>query len=534
MNRNSPSVGSPGRAGPETIIRSTAVGELVSQLLAAVGMIGGVVWLAFLWRAPIGIFLVISGIWLGMRSLGIGTRSRSTPLLTLALLSGTIAVMGAYLSDCPRWLTHGTASPGVFLFLLGVQLLIDLGDLWGQYSPRRGHWTQLQSRHWKSIALGAFLLLLGVYLVFIPAAASLWESFNPSKNRFDVLDDLTLAEHVRIRTTSFVVAGWFFALGATIGSYLNVVVYRLPLRKSLIFEPSSCPRCGTRIETRDNIPILGWFLLNGRCRHCLTPISARYPTVEFLTGSLFLLFYFVELISGGANLPVREPNQYAGVVWVIFYTKWDLIAYYFYHCFFLCVLWSWFLIAYDGNRVPTRSIFSMLALFLLAILFCPGLQLVPPTWGTRFGWMPSRVEGLATSITGGLAGGVLGSLVWWRLRPVDAHLPTFLLAACALTGIVLGWQAVLGTVLLSLLLMFAGRMVLPGTSLSLTARFMASLLLAAMLTLLFWRTTAVSLHRWWPGPRGDIVLGGLVFVTLLFLVETPARRNRQLALEETP
>ncbi|MCS6960141.1 MAG: prepilin peptidase [Pseudanabaenaceae cyanobacterium SKYGB_i_bin29] len=79
-----------------------------------------------------------------------------------------------------------------------------------------------------------------------------------------------------------------FILGACVGSFINVVVYRLPLGISIIYPPSRCPSCQTRLTPRDNIPILGWLILRGKCRYCGAPISWRYPTVELLVALLFL------------------------------------------------------------------------------------------------------------------------------------------------------------------------------------------------------------------------------------------------------
>ena len=77
------------------------------------------------------------------------------------------------------------------------------------------------------------------------------------------------------------------ALGAIIGSFLNVVIHRLPRGESLASPGSRCPSCGTPIAPYDNVPILSWLLLRGRCRHCGAPISPRYPTVELLTAATF-------------------------------------------------------------------------------------------------------------------------------------------------------------------------------------------------------------------------------------------------------
>jgi leader peptidase (prepilin peptidase)/N-methyltransferase len=82
-----------------------------------------------------------------------------------------------------------------------------------------------------------------------------------------------------------------FLFGSIVGSFLNVCIWRLPREESIVFPPSRCPACGAGIRPRDNLPILGWLLLRGRCRDCREPISPRYPLVELLTAVLFLLAY---------------------------------------------------------------------------------------------------------------------------------------------------------------------------------------------------------------------------------------------------
>lgn len=76
-------------------------------------------------------------------------------------------------------------------------------------------------------------------------------------------------------------------LGLIFGSFGNVVVYRVPRDESLSSPPSACPNCGTRIRAYDNIPVVSWLVLRGRCRHCGEPISPRYPLVELLMGVAF-------------------------------------------------------------------------------------------------------------------------------------------------------------------------------------------------------------------------------------------------------
>lgn len=77
-------------------------------------------------------------------------------------------------------------------------------------------------------------------------------------------------------------------IGLVVGSFVNVVAYRVPLGRSVVRPPSACPRCGSPISARDNVPVLGWLLLGGRCRQCRAKISVRYPLVEAGTSLLFL------------------------------------------------------------------------------------------------------------------------------------------------------------------------------------------------------------------------------------------------------
>ncbi|NJL02111.1 MAG: prepilin peptidase [Spirulinaceae cyanobacterium RM2_2_10] len=89
-----------------------------------------------------------------------------------------------------------------------------------------------------------------------------------------------------------------FGFGAAIGSFLNVIIYRLPQHLSFVRPPSRCPRCHTRLRPYDNIPVLGWLLLRGCCRYCRAPISPRYPVVEAATGLLFVATFWQFGVSG--------------------------------------------------------------------------------------------------------------------------------------------------------------------------------------------------------------------------------------------
>ena len=95
--------------------------------------------------------------------------------------------------------------------------------------------------------------------------------------------------HIVLATLPIVI--FVFCFGLIIGSFLNVCILRIPEGKSIVTPSSACPKCGKVIRPYDNIPVLSWLLLGGKCRACKTKISGMYPLVEFLTGLLFLGCY---------------------------------------------------------------------------------------------------------------------------------------------------------------------------------------------------------------------------------------------------
>jgi leader peptidase (prepilin peptidase)/N-methyltransferase len=99
------------------------------------------------------------------------------------------------------------------------------------------------------------------------------------------------------------------ALGAVVGSFLNVVIHRLPRRVSVVFPPSACTRCGARIRPSDNVPILSYLILRGRCRYCAAPISPRYVLVEALTAACTLLLFL--RLGTSVTLAVYLPFAWA-------------------------------------------------------------------------------------------------------------------------------------------------------------------------------------------------------------------------------
>jgi Type II secretory pathway, prepilin signal peptidase PulO and related peptidases len=83
-----------------------------------------------------------------------------------------------------------------------------------------------------------------------------------------------------------------FVFGSAVGSFLNVVIHRVPREQSIVLPNSACPKCGNAIKAYDNIPIVGWLMLGGKCRNCKEPISFRYPAVELFTGLVWVVVFW--------------------------------------------------------------------------------------------------------------------------------------------------------------------------------------------------------------------------------------------------
>ena len=211
-----------------------------------------------------------------------------------------------------------------------------------------------------------------------------------------------------METLVWAIANTFvFVFGACIGSFLNVVIYRIPAGLSLVHPPSRCPKCGHGLGKTENVPVLGWLWLKGRCRWCKTPISARYPTIEAITGIIFLL-----------------------VFWHFGYTL-ETIGY----CAFLSWLLSLSMIDLDTMTLPGSLTKSGLVLGLV-------FQLI-------IGWEKAEFSGSIGQLMFGIIGAVLG--IW--LLEIIGLVGTLILGQQAMgdgdgklmatIGAWLGWQYVL-------------------------------------------------------------------------------------------
>lgn len=341
------------------------------------------------------------------------------------------------------------------------------------------------------------------------------------------------AEVVQFRAMGLLIGAWFFFFGASVGSFLNVVVWRLPRGETLIWRPSRCPRCGAGIRALDNIPVFGWLKLRGRCRVCRTPISRRYPIVEFVTGALFLLLAILELFASGVNLPHSTARAYSRLTWFVFDPRAAMVALYAYHCLLVSILLSWSLIDHDRQRVPRGYVAFSLFLGIIAPVVAVFvarvavgeevarelpriLHPVPAVreagaWQASLGWLWLWAEPLA----GLVAGAALGELVKRASGIAGRHTPWT--AAFALIGVYLGWQAALSTALLT-----AGLLLAVSWRPKLGETWRLGWLFAALLIqLTFWRQ--LNDLSCWPGASTPPVLVA-VFVCAVAVVAWLAGR----------
>jgi prepilin signal peptidase PulO-like enzyme (type II secretory pathway) len=210
-----------------------------------------------------------------------------------------------------------------------------------------------------------------------------------------------------------------FVWGAMLGSFLNVVVHRVPRGASIVHGRSRCPRCGAPVRPRDNVPVLGWLLLRGRCRDCAAPISARYPLVEAGCGLLMTAVAAVDLVHGGIDRMLLRGD------WL----PWARFAC---HGLALLTLVAWTLIAASGSRVPRPAALMAVVVTGLAAVALPAVQPLGmlPAGGAWPAGHP-RLAALVTWLTGTAAGWIAGGAG-------RSHA----CAALTLLGAAFGWQVV--------------------------------------------------------------------------------------------
>jgi len=199
----------------------------------------------------------------------------------------------------------------------------------------------------------------------------------------------------------WILAVFVFALGCCIGSFLNVVIYRLPREKSLVSPGSACPHCGKPIRCYDNIPLVSWLLLRAKCRNCKGPISARYFIVELLTGSVFLGMYIVYSHTGLRPV-LHDPGLHG--TWLVYVLHIILLSAFIAASGIDLELWI----------IPLSICWLVTAVGLIGSAV--GGYAIAPQVIAEYGLLPLATPRTGAIAVGGLVGlGISGLLLWTGL-----------------------------------------------------------------------------------------------------------------------
>jgi hypothetical protein len=290
--------------------------------------------------------------------------------------------------------------------------------------PRRKSWFRIR-RDWPIVLLITILVVGWILYAWIYPAIEIRHKIATTKWKYSPKDpEISYRIKLIQRTVEYLFVFWFFYLGASIGSFINVVANRTPRGKTIVTRGSHCPFCDTPLSMVDNSPVFGWILLRGRCRACRIPISPRYLIMEIIVGACFTMLGVIEVIGNGWNLPYRDWQYGAGIVSTVFYPKWDLIGSFAVHCGFFATCIMLIGSQLDRLRFPTLPLVIILATCMgCAIALRP---LTPVGWQEPFGPMLPKLphptkDLLFTTLLGCGTGWALGSWTrtWFNARMTE-------------------------------------------------------------------------------------------------------------------
>ena len=273
------------------------------------------------------------------------------------------------------------------------------------------------------------------------------------------------------RLIDVVITVWCFWVGSSIGSFLNVVAWRMPRGES-INGRSYCPSCRAQLKARDNFPVFGWIALRGRCRTCHLPISPRYPIVEGLVGLTLALVSIAELYR--LALPRQYVHWHGGPFWSPVVDQ-PILIILLYHIVGLTMCWAFGLIRMDRNRLPSRLAGFALAVTVVPMLVYPGVMIVPWQMDLPDAWLPNGmyVDAIIRVVTALAAATFIGRYLARAFCPeADPKLDPLgkstarlvdLIVILAIPTILVGWQAAPAVIVLASLIAALFRRWLPPT-----------------------------------------------------------------------
>lgn len=320
---------------------------------------------------------------------------------------------------------------------------------------------------------------------------------------------------------------WAAMMGACLGSFLNVVVWRLPQKLPILSGRSFCPKCKTPIRSQDNIPVFGWLRLKGKCRSCVQPISARYPLVEATTGAIFALAFITQVLAHGFTLPPWFDEHYGGWFIEIPRCEWLLLA--LKHSLLMYYLLGLALFEWDRHQVPVRYFCFSAAVPFLFTLVSPAFM--PSDWILTVSQPPDKMsllDSLLRNSLGLIMGMLLGLLISVRSFRLNSWSQPGVVAF-ALIGCYVGWQGVLSVAVIASAVHLTVRGMVPrGRAVDKRSRevpFIAATLLISTAGLFgSWRW--LNEIPYWPGTSHDplIILAqiSLSVVNAIFVIRCNA------------
>ena len=290
--------------------------------------------------------------------------------------------------------------------------------------------------------------------------------------------------------STLVFTAFAFAFGACFGSFQNVLVWRMPRRMPIAMARSHCPKCKHAILGQDNIPLIGWLRLRGKCRFCGLPISARYPLIEGAVATLGAVLFLLIVVGHGLTLPENWMPQHT-LSWLSEFPHCEMLVVFLHQFVFAYFLLTYALIDEDRQDTPWKFLLIGLIFHVALIIWEPGMNQMDRLSDLRQRELPA-IATWESSAVQSAAGMIVALLISGILRLLKTpHRPTNHMQALLLTGLFLGplftlWASLIAgsSLLVQLLGSRLKKSAAPATG------FVMQLFWAWLLILFTW--------RWWP------------------------------------
>lgn len=345
-----------------------------------------------------------------------------------------------------------------------------------------------------------------------------------------------VGDMIASRAIEVLIVIWCLWVGTSIGSFLNVVAWRMP-RGMGINGRSMCPRCRIQLRARDNFPVLGWIALRGRCRTCRLPIPSRYPIVESLVGLT------ITAVAVGELLRFILPHQHvgwhrgriAGPSVVDLRMETSVLVTLVYHVIAISISWAMGLIRMDGNRLPAKLVVFAALTLALPMFVYPKLMVVPWQMDVSDSWQPDGqyLDAILRVVTAVVAAIFLARSMARSLCPsADPKLDPLgagtarlldLIAILAVPILIVGWQSSVAIALIATLIAITVHRWLP--SIDGLGRLAIGMPFALTIQLLTWQWS--HQFAYWPsdGKEPWVLLGWatVALVMPLWLRDRPIK-----------